>query len=439
VVSVPRDVGVASPSLVPVTVKGAPAPSANAQVLWGGSTDGGLFHQDRVAVVNGRLPDANRADEVAMTRTAARALGVHVGQVMRLGLFSNQSSGTASFRVNVTVVGFVVLNNQVVQDDVDATYGFALVTPALMREIAAVSPMSVIPSTYELQLVNGARDVSRLEQELVALVPRGASYQFHAAAPVVARVEEAVKPESIALAVFGGIAALVALVVAGQSLSRQLRTGDEDRQVLRALGAAPSATMADGLIGVVGAVVVGSALAVAVAVGISPVAPLGPVRPVYPGAGIAFDWTVLGLGLGGLIVVLCAVAVVVAYRQAPHRLARRRQRTRARGSRTAHVAANAGFSVPAVTGIRFAFEPGSGRAAVPVRSALVGTGIRNGDGRRDPDVREWAVHTRFPSAPLRVELDVRAQPEQRGPTQRPDASQPRPRRRRLGRGRLHRR
>ena len=53
----------------------------------------------------------------------------------------------------------------------------------------------------------------------------------------------------------------------------------------------------DGLIGVVGAVVLGSLVAVAIAVGLSPLAPLGPVRPYYPDRGIAFDWTVLGIGL----------------------------------------------------------------------------------------------------------------------------------------------
>jgi hypothetical protein len=363
----------ASPTFVPVTAKGTPGPGADAQVLWAGSTDGGFFGQDRVTTVQGRAANPARANEAVMTATAAHELGVHVGQVMRLGLFPNETSGTATLRMSVKLVGIVVLNNQVIQDDVDATYGFALMTPALLREVAAVSPSSAIPVTYDLQLVDGTRDVSRVEHELLPLIPRGASYQFHAVAPVVAQVEESVKPESIALGAFGAIAAIVALVIAAQALSRHLRTGDDDRQVLRALGATPAGAIADGLIGVVGAIVVGSVLAVAVAVGLSPIGPLGPVRRVYPALGIAFDRTVLGLGLAGLVVVLCAVAIAVAYRQVPHRLARRRQQTRARGSRTARAGANAGLPTPVVTGIRFAFEPGAGRAAVPVRSVLLCT------------------------------------------------------------------
>jgi hypothetical protein len=55
----------------------------------------------------------------------------------------------------------------------------------------------------------------------------------------------------------------------------------------------------------------------------SPLAPLGPVRSVYPDRGISFDWTVLGLGMLSLVLLLCAVAILLAYVAAPHRVALR--------------------------------------------------------------------------------------------------------------------
>ena len=118
--------------------------------------------------------------------------------------------------------------------------------------------------------------------------------------------------------------------------------------------------------------VLGSLLAVGVAVGLSPLSPLGPVRPVYPDAGIAFDWTVLGVGLGVLVVVLGAAAVTLSYRGAPHRVARIR-RAGTGGSSFVRRAEAAGMPVAGVVGVRFALEPGQGRTAVPVRSALLGT------------------------------------------------------------------
>ena len=54
-----------------------------------------------------------------------------------------------------------------------------------------------------------------------------------------AKAERAIEPESIALGVFGLIAALAALLIAGQVIGRQLRAGADDLDVLRALGAGP--------------------------------------------------------------------------------------------------------------------------------------------------------------------------------------------------------
>ncbi len=111
----------------------------------------------------------------------------------------------------------------------------------------------VTPMLYGLQLDHGGSDVPAVEQELVGVVPRGFTYEFHVTSRVVTEVELAVKPESVALGGFGAIAALVCLVLGVQAISRQLRFGDEDRQVLRALGAGPAAAAGDGLIGLLGA------------------------------------------------------------------------------------------------------------------------------------------------------------------------------------------
>jgi hypothetical protein len=170
--------------------------------------------------------------------------------------------------------------------------------------------------------------------------------------------------------VFGAITALAALLIAAQVIARQLRFGADELTTLRALGADRAMTTSDGLVGLLGAVVIGSLLAVAVAVGLSPLAPLGPVRPVDPHPGLAFDWTVLGLGLVVLVAGLSAIAVALAYREAPRRVARRQRG--APGSSLARLAANSDLPAPAVAGIRFALDPGGGKTAAPVRSAILG-------------------------------------------------------------------
>jgi len=372
---------VVGPDFVPLAPNGTPRLNALSDILVLGSLDGGFLDQDGPAIVQGRRAGPDNPNEMMMTARAARLLGVHLGEVVPMGFYTGSQEALPAFgtprvaprfRAGVKLVGIAVFNNSVVQDDIDGAYGFVLLTPALVREAVKVSPAAGAPSGYTLQLDHGGLDVPAVEQEIRRLLPPRATVEFHLTARVVTEVELALKPESVALGGFGAIAALVCLVLGAQAISRQVRWGDDDRRAMRALGATPSVTAADGLVGILGAVAIGSMVAIGVAVGLSPLSPLGPVRPVYPDGGIAFDWTVFGLGLAVLLGVFGAGAVALSYRGTPHRAARGVPPT-ARSSVVARRAASAGMPVAGVVGIRFALEPGRRRTAVPVRSALVGT------------------------------------------------------------------
>jgi len=347
------------------------------------SVDGLDFDEDRLAVTQGRMADARRPDEIVMTALAARILGFHLGQVIPYGLYTEQQEGLATFgtpavpphrRIDAKLVGFVQLSNAIVQDDIDRLPTFVFFTPALGKEVVADDSQGAGGAiTYGLQLDNGSSGVTKVEQEFAKLVPPHTTDDFHALAPVAAKVDRTVKPLSIALGVFGGVAALAALLIGVQAISRQLRGADEDLTVLRALGAAPSTTTADGLIGILGAIVAGALIAAVVAVALSPLSPLGPVRSVYPGSAIAVDWTVLGIGLVTVIFGLGVSALGLAYRGAPHRVARRGAGLTPLGtSRAVNAVTSTGLPPPAAVGVRFALESGRGRTSVPVRSALLG-------------------------------------------------------------------
>ncbi len=355
-----------APPFAPLGPTGAPKLAEVENVVPIASLDDLAVGQDLVTVISGRRADANRPDEIMMTPSAAQQWHLGVGQSVVVGLTSGPR-----VRFVAKVVGIVELNNEIVQDDIDRAYGFVIFSPALMRKLLAMSHDGLAPGNYALKLNNGASDVARVEQEIVASVPRGYIYQFHVTSRVVSQVELAIKPESVALGAFGAIAALVCLVLASQAISRQLSLEDEERRVMRSFGASPVATAFASLIGLILAVIAGALVAFAVAVALSPLAPLGPVRPVYPYRGVAFDWTVLATGLAVLSLGLGAVAVVLAIRRAPHRV--RSRHSRVRSSSVARAAESAGFPVEGVVGVRLALEPGRGRTEVPVRSVLLGT------------------------------------------------------------------
>ena len=342
-------------------------------------TDAAYFSTDRVTVLQGRMADPTRTDEIIMSAGAAAQYGLHLGSTLPVAFFTDAQAGQPNFSgyphdkphliVPFKLVGIVEWDTQVVQDD-DAALGnqIAVITPALTRQLeTCCAYYSYVSFHLDGGLAHEAAVVSAVNKVIPDLGPVGGSTTN---APYVAKAERAIRPEAIALGVFGLIAALAALVINGQVISRLIRRNAEEGPTVRALGAGPAMAMADGLAGVVGAIAAGSFLAVGVAVGLSPLAPIGPVRPVYPDIGVDFDWTVLGLGFLLFVVALTATALLVAYRVAPHRLA---QRPDIPGRDPGWIrAAAAGLPPSAVLGIRSALGGRAGRDAAPVRSALLG-------------------------------------------------------------------
>src|ERR1019366_3695401 len=368
---------------VPLGPNGVPQLGTRSGLTILGSVNGLGFNQDRAAVVEGRMADPARTNEFVTTAAGAASAGWHLGEVVPFGFYTASQINAPRFAsggivpvvtVDAKLVGLVTLSEGVVQDEVDRFPTFALFTPALTKRLID-SDTAAFVFDYGLQLVHGGRDVPTVEREIAAVLPPGSDIQPHVTTETAARADRAIRPDSIALGVFGLIAALAALAIAGQAISRQLRQRQSDLEVLRALGAGPTTTMSEALIGTFGAVILSALFAAGVAIALSPIGPIGPVRPVYPTRGIAEDWTVLGLGFGGVIFLLGTVAVVLAYRSAPHRFAGRRTRAPVRRQVLASAAAKSGLPAPVVVGVRFALEPASSGGAVRGPSACAGTAL----------------------------------------------------------------
>jgi hypothetical protein len=344
-----------------------------------GSVDGLYFNVDRVTVTKGRMADPGRPNEVMVQ--ASQGSGLHVGERIAFGIYSNAQVSSSGFstarapyrRVVVTVVGFGDSNDAVVADSVDETGSFLLLfTPAFTKEFLNCCARAT-PDTG-VQVAGGESNVGKVENEIAGIWPKVAGTpSFYVSSVTEAKAERAIRPESFALGLFGLIAALAALFIVGQTIGRQLRRVAADQPVMRALGASTMMSVGDALIGIGVSIVLGSLLAVGVAVTLSPTAPIGIVRSVYPHPGIAFDWTVLGLGFLALLFSLSAVALVIAYRQA--RSGAGRPRIRAVGAAPGVRKAASWLSTPGVVGVGFVVNRVVGPRRAPVRSAILGVAL----------------------------------------------------------------
>ena len=177
--------------------------------------------------------------------------------------------------------------------------------------------------------------------------------------------------ESACLLAFGVAALLAALVLVGQAVARYASAALAELLVLRAVGltrwqAAASAALAPCL-----AATAGATLGVAAAIVASGWMPIGMASLSEPNPGISADWLVLGVGWGAAVLLVVAGSAAIAWTGL-----RAGSPAPARRSATVAAAVRAGLPVPAIVGARFALEAGRGRAAVPVRPAIVGRGRR---------------------------------------------------------------
>ena len=170
------------------------------------------------------------------TNEAAAILGLHVGSRIPVGIQPDTAKSVRFYRTTVlTVVGIGVLGLQVVHDDIDTNRaGFLVGTPALLRQYESCCATN----SYDgLQLDGGSRSDVPVEREYERLIDAPATsygqlvvYQTTA---IEAEAQQAIRPEAIALAVFGVIALLAALIIGTQAISRRLYANASETGVLR--------------------------------------------------------------------------------------------------------------------------------------------------------------------------------------------------------------
>jgi hypothetical protein len=347
-------------------------------------------------MVAGRLFDERRADEAVVDEELAARRHLTVGSTWRLGAYTMaqlEQAGSetptlpAGPTVALRIVGIVrhpgdllpIVTNQ---DNLHVNHSDLYLTPAYWQRYGPDLAGYGINTAVALQ--HGQADLPRLVTDVRRLL--GPEALVSATDPnegnapstpggTIPGLRRAIRLEAGALLAFAVLAAIAALLLVGQTLGRQVYLESAEYPTLRALGMTRGQLVGVALVraAVIGAG--GAMVAVAVAVALSPLAPIGLARRAELQPGIAADLAVLAPGALAVVAVVAGCAAVAAWRagRAPATsLGVVEPAGAGRSSRVADALAAAGVPPTAVTGVRLALEPGRGRTAVPIRSAIAG-------------------------------------------------------------------
>ena len=363
------------------------APVIHGHITWSflaaslnGTLDREWYKQDRLTVLAGRLAPADSARDVMVTPAIRRLLGAHVGGKITYAFFREGPNGLPSGRpvIRSYRLTAVVDAPPALVDQADVADG-SIFPPAATHQLLA----SYQYATVGVRLAGGAAGIPALQHHLATLAATLQQQQYrvtHQKLPglffpvtrpdvIHSQVQQAIRPEAIALSVFAAVATAAMLVLVGQGLAQLVSRSAPDMAVMRALGASRAhIALTVGLPGGI-AVLGGTVLAVAGAIALSPLAPVGPVRRYDPDHGIHGDWAIVGPGAALFTVVLLGLLAVLAARSARPRASQ----AQGRPSVIARAAVAAGLPPSAVVGTRNALEPGTGVRSVPVRSTLLGS------------------------------------------------------------------
>lgn len=328
---------------------------------------------EQPVVLDGRLPDPTRADEVVVSERFASTWNRPTGSTVTLHLSTPEQvdqsldgdpGPPAGPTIEATVVG--VIRSPWFSDTADARYGFLIPSPGLF----AANPDNFLGTTNAqyinalVRLDSGAGGIGRFQERLAQATGRD-DIDVWDLGEQANHTRSVTGFEANALLAFALAAAIASVVLVGQSITRYGARTFGEVEVLRTMGLRQRAQSVITALGPTTAAIPGSLIGAVAAVSVAGRFPIGTAAALEPDPGRHIDWTVLG---SMVVIVPCAVAiasVVASRRMAGRRVAHR-------GVRKRTPSAIARLPIPAAIGAHLAFDPGAGRRGVPVRPALAG-------------------------------------------------------------------
>lgn len=347
---------------------------------------------ERWSMVSGRPANPDRVDEATASFVLAERLHLEVGSTVRLRFvrasefeitalqllsnFGSRLSGDPA--ANSTSID-ALANGPDVTFRITGIEASPLEFPPLGPDLSpALHLTAEFGRQYGHQLVSSPlmyvqlKDPDLLDAfaKGVERLGNGAPVGFIVSRPLQQpKVETAIRAQAIALRLVALLVFVALLFVIAQGLLRHAYSEARDDGILNALGMERRELYV--LAGARGLVtgLVAAALAIIVAIAISPLMPIGIARTAELHAGVEVDVLVLGLGFLAIVATVVGLRLLAAWRVV-------RLTAEARHPRRTPVAVRAidrtNLPPTADAGMRFALDPGRGARSVPVWTSVLG-------------------------------------------------------------------
>ncbi|MCI3949621.1 MAG: hypothetical protein K0R11_1555, partial [Acidimicrobiales bacterium] len=327
---------------------------------------------NRAEPLEGRLP--RDADEVAVSFLAAERHDIEVGDTMPLampgpGALAAGPDGPVPPTTRFRVVGVVA-----VQGAFPPLSTSGGIPPLVLLSEAFARRNPDAAQVLAVRLQGGRADVSAFTAELERLAP-GTQVITLSERELTPAVQRGLDVQATVLRVLAAVLAVVALLVAGIALQREVLLGTTDDVTLAALGVTKGQRSALGSARALAVATGAAVVAVLAAVALSPLAPLGVARKAELDPGLEANLALLAIGAGATVVLVALAGAGAAWwgvRSTP------RQGGDGAGTNPSRVGAaltRAAAPPPVTAGVRLALEPGHGPTAVPVRSTILATAL----------------------------------------------------------------
>ncbi|HXY95009.1 MAG TPA: FtsX-like permease family protein [Acidimicrobiia bacterium] len=348
---------------------------------------------DRWKLLAGRRTKPRSLDEAVASFEFARQFDVHVGSIVHLQFLPARTATRLLPQYLATLADRVAGRSGSV--DIDSVWNGPKVAVRIVGIEAAqfeFPPRGAILPPLLMSRAFYEKYAPRVVSEdimHVRLRPRASRHAFHAAVERLAGgsnppeftastsnasdVERSLHLEALVLFVLAGLVGASVMFILAQAFARQAYIASDDFPALSAIGMTRRQLVGVGVLRAGVTAALGAVLGVVVAIAMSPIWPLGLARDAEPHPGLAVDWFVIGVGV--LAVTLFAIVTGAI---ATARLATNVRGARvgwSRGSRTLGATHSGALPVSAAIGVQHALQPGRGRTAVPIRSAVLATAL----------------------------------------------------------------